>query len=114
MFSTFLVHFKHVINRYKTCTIYTPLLFVIKELGKDKVLRNASNLKQADDIYKTCYLNKGMKSEEKKEVRRKESKQQIEIKLMNIQGLSKHKVTEIENLVKHQNIIMFNRNTREN
>ena len=41
----------------------------------------------------------------KKEVRRKENEQQIEIKLINIQGLSKHKVIEIENLVKHQTLL---------
>ena len=42
---------------------------VFKEkLGKDKVLRNASSLKHADDVYKTCYLNKEMNSEEKKEL----------------------------------------------
>ena len=46
-----------------------PMRVVFKEkLGKDKVLRNASSLKHADDVYKTCYLNKEMNSEEKKEL----------------------------------------------
>ena len=49
-----------------------PMRVVFKDkLGKDKVLRNASNLKQADDINKTCYLNKEMNSEEKKELEEK-------------------------------------------
>ena len=49
-----------------------PMRVVFKEkIEKDRVLRNAPNLKTADDVYRTCYVNKDMNSDEKKEFEEK-------------------------------------------
>ena len=42
----------------------------------DKVLRNASNLKQADDKYKHCYIRKDLNQDERKEFMNKMEKAQ--------------------------------------
>ena len=48
-----------------------PMRVVFKEKIEDRVLRNAPNLKTADDVYRTCYVNKDMNSDEKKEFEEK-------------------------------------------
>ena len=49
-----------------------PMRVVFKEkIEKDRVLRNAPNLKTADDVYRTRYVNKDMNSDEKKEFEEK-------------------------------------------
>ena len=39
----------------------------LDKFNKNKVLRNASNLKKAEDKYKSCYINKEMNNKEKEE-----------------------------------------------
>ena len=49
-----------------------PMRVVFKEkIEEDRVLRNAPNVKTADDVYRTCYLNKDINSDEKKEFEEK-------------------------------------------
>ena len=45
-------------------------------ITRDKVLRNASNLKQADDKYKHCYIRKDLNQDERKEFMNKMEKAQ--------------------------------------
>ena len=45
-----------------------PIRVIFKDkLERNKVIRNASNLKEADDKYKRCYINRAMNIEEKKD-----------------------------------------------
>ena len=37
------------------------------KLDRDKILRNKSNLKEADIMYKTCYINRDLTTNERKE-----------------------------------------------
>ena len=45
-------------------------------ITRDKVLRNASNLKQADDKYKHCYIRRDFNQDEIKEFTNKMEKEQ--------------------------------------
>ena len=45
-------------------------------IARDKVLRNASNLKQADDKYKHCYIKRDLNQDERKEFTNKMEKAQ--------------------------------------
>ena len=45
-------------------------------ITRDKVLRNASNPKQADDKYKHCYIRKYLNQDERKEFMNKIEKAQ--------------------------------------
>ena len=45
-------------------------------ITRDKVLRNASNLKQADDKYKHCYIKRDLNQDERKEFTNKMEKAQ--------------------------------------
>ena len=47
---------------------YRPIRIIFKERSdRNKMVRNASNLKEADEKYKKCYINKELNSEERKE-----------------------------------------------
>ena len=54
-------------NPDKACT-YRPIRIIFKERSdRNKMARNASNLKEANEKYKRCYINKELNSEERKE-----------------------------------------------
>ena len=56
---------------------YRQIKVVFKDnITRDKVLRNASNLKQADDKYKHCYIMKDLNQDERKEFTNKMEKAQ--------------------------------------
>ena len=56
---------------------YRQIKVVFKDnITRDKVLRNASNLKQADDKYKHCYIRKYFNQDERKEFTNKMEKAQ--------------------------------------
>ena len=57
--------------------IHRQIKVVFKDnITRDKVLRNASNLKQADDKYTHCYIRKDLNQDERKEFMNKMEKAQ--------------------------------------
>ena len=66
----------HRIGKYNTNRrVPRPLRVVFQDkFERNKVVRNASNLKEAEEFYKMCYITKHMHLEEREEYHEQESK----------------------------------------